>query len=69
MTIVPIGSLSLQVPHSGAQEFVLAITEQIRAQAVHLAGRILEESLEIELERFLGRAKPSVTIMVKQLPP
>jgi len=57
MTIVPIGNLTLQVPAKGSSEFVLAITEQIRTLAVHLAERILEESLKIELDRFLGRAK------------
>ena len=57
MTIVPIGNLSLQVPESGSREFVIAIIEQVKEQIVYLAGRMLEESLETELERFLGRAK------------
>ncbi len=44
MTIVPIGGLSLQVPQNGSRDFVLEIIEQMRAQMVKLASRILEES-------------------------
>jgi putative transposase len=57
MTIVPIGDLSLQVPQNGSRDFVLEIIEQMRAQMVKLASRILEESLETELDRFLERAR------------
>lgn len=57
MAIVPLGGLILQVPQSGEDGFINAIVEQIRHQVVELAKRVLEESLEIELERFLGRAK------------
>ena len=57
MTIVPIGNLSLQVPQSGSKGFAIEIMRQIRNQVVHLASRVLEDSLETELDRFLGREK------------
>jgi transposase-like protein len=57
MTIVPIGNLPLQVPESGSNEFVYQLVEQMREIITQLAGRCLEESLETEMERFLGRQR------------
>lgn len=57
MTIVPIGNLPLQVPESGAEEFVIELVEHMRELILHLAARCLEESLETELDRFLGRQR------------
>lgn len=57
MTIVTIGKLSLQARRSGTAGYVQELVEQIKEHAVKLAGRIIEESLESELERFLGRGK------------
>lgn len=57
MTIVPIGNLPLQVPESGTPEFVFELVEQIQSMILHLVSRSLEESLETELERFLGRKR------------
>lgn len=57
MTIVPIGNLSLQVPESGSDEFVFELVQNIRDLILHLAARCLEESLETEMERFLGRKR------------
>lgn len=57
MTIVPIGSLFLQVPASDtpkfAQELCVVLEEQIR----QVIGRCLEEVLEAEVERWLGRKR------------
>jgi transposase-like protein len=59
MTIVPIGNLLLQVPQSDhpgfTQELCTAILDPIR----QVIGRCLEEALETEIERWLGR-KPHV---------
>jgi hypothetical protein len=55
MTIVPIGNLPLQVPESDSEEFVSQLVEQMREMIVQVAGRFLEESLETEMQRFLGR--------------
>jgi len=57
MTIVPIGNLSLQVPENGSREFVLELVKQMKGMILHLVGRCLEESLETELDRFLGRKR------------
>jgi transposase-like protein len=57
MTIVPMGNLSLQVPESGSTKFVLELVEQMKSKILHLVGRCLEESLETELDRFLGRQR------------
>jgi putative transposase len=57
MTIVPIGNLSLQVPESNSSEFVLELVKEIRSLILDIVGRLLEESLETEMERFLGRAR------------
>jgi transposase-like protein len=57
MAIVPIGKLPLQVPESTSTEFVFELVEQMRRMILHLVGRCLEESLETELERFLGRKR------------
>jgi transposase-like protein len=55
MTIVPIGNLPLQVPESSSPEFIFELVEQIQNMILHLVGRFLEESLETEMDRFLGR--------------
>ena len=65
MTIVPIGNLFLQVPESGSKGFAIEIIRQIRHQVVHLASRVLKDSLETELDRFLGREKPARTKLVE----
>jgi transposase-like protein len=57
MTIVPIGKLALQVPESGSAEFIFELVEQMRRMILHLVSRCLEESLETEQERFLGRKR------------
>jgi putative transposase len=57
MTIVPIGNLPLQVPESGSDEFVFELVQNMQALILHLAARCLEESLETEMERFLGRTR------------
>jgi transposase-like protein len=57
MTIVPIGNLPLQVPESGTTEFVFELVAQLRSMILHLVGRGLEESLETERDRFLGRKR------------
>lgn len=57
MTIVPIGNLPLQVPESGSEEFVFELVEHIRDLILQLAARCLEESLETEMDRFLGRKR------------
>lgn len=57
MSIVTIGKLPLQVPGNGVPNFVMELSEQIRASGLYLAARMIEESLETEVERFLGRGK------------
>lgn len=55
MTIVPIGSLVLQVSSSEHTEFVPELCSAIQGQILYIVGRCLEEVLETELERQLGR--------------
>jgi putative transposase len=57
MAIVHIGKLPLQVPESGSTEFVFGLVEQMRSMILHLVSRCLEESLETELDRMLGRKR------------
>lgn len=57
MTIVPIGKLTVQALGSGTEGVIQELIRQMKGQIVKVAGRIIEESLESELERFLGRAK------------
>ena len=57
MTIVPIGKLTVQTRRRGIEGFTQELARQINEQVVQIAGRIIEENLESELERFLGRAK------------
>jgi transposase-like protein len=57
MTIVPIGNLLLQVPESGSEGFVFQLVEQMREMIVQLVGRCLDESLDTEMERILGRKR------------
>jgi hypothetical protein len=52
MTIVPIGNLTLQVPQSSSKEFILELVEEVRTLILEVVGRLLEESLEAEMERF-----------------
>ena len=55
MTIVHVGKLPMQVPESGSTEFVFELVEQMRSMILHVVSRCLEESLETEVERILGR--------------
>ena len=57
MAIVPIGNLSLQVPNTNAPGFVMELVGEIRVSALYLVKRMIEESLETELDRYLGRGK------------
>jgi transposase-like protein len=57
MAIVPIGKLTLQVPESGSTNFVNGLVEQMSDLILYLVGRCLEESLETEVERLLGRKR------------
>jgi putative transposase len=57
MTIVHIGSLPLQVPESGSANFISELVEQMRNMILHLVSRTLEESLETEVDRILGRPR------------
>lgn len=57
MTIVPIGKLIVQAPRGETEGFIQVLIGQIKEQVVKIAGRIIDESLESELEQFLGRAK------------
>jgi putative transposase len=57
MTIVPIGNLPLQVPQSSSPEFVLELVEEMRTLILDVVGRLLEERMETEMERFLGRKR------------
>ena len=57
MAIVPIGNISLQVPTSKTPSFILELSKQIHAAGIYTAQRMIEESLEVELERFLGRGR------------
>lgn len=57
MAIVHIGKLPLQVPESGTAEFVFGLVEQMRGMILHLVSRCLEESLETEVDRILGRKR------------
>ena len=57
MTIVHIGSLPLQVPESGSMNFITEIVQQMRSMILHLVSRCLEESLETEVDRILGRKR------------
>ncbi len=57
MTIVHIGSLPLQVPESGSMNFINEIVQQMRSMILHLVSRCLEESLETEVDRNLGRKR------------
>ena len=57
MAIVHIGKLPLQGPESGSTEFVFGLVEQMRSMILQLVSRCLEESLETELDRMLGRKR------------
>lgn len=57
MAIVPVGKLSLQVPRQRGEGFVREIIDQMQGMAVRLASRVIEESMETELDRFLERGK------------
>ncbi len=57
MAIVPLGKACLQVPQQDDKGFVTEIIKQMGGLAVQLAGRVIEESLETELERFLERGR------------
>jgi putative transposase len=57
MTIVPIGSLVLQVSPREHSEFVPELCSVIQRQILYAVGRCLEEVLETELEGQLGRGR------------
>jgi transposase-like protein len=57
MTIVPIGKLILQVPDENHPGFVLELCAAIQEQIRQVVGRCLEEVLEAELDRKLGRKR------------
>jgi transposase-like protein len=57
MAIVTIGKLPLQVPENGSAEFVTELIQQMKSMILHLIGRCIEESLETEVERILGRKR------------
>jgi transposase-like protein len=55
MTIVPLGKVVLQVPNQDTPNFALQMMRNIRDVLPGIVGRMLEESLDTELDRFLGR--------------
>jgi transposase-like protein len=57
MTIVPLGSMSVQVPENGSLDFEMELAEQIKLVVPQIIGRVLEESLETEVERMLKRKR------------
>jgi transposase-like protein len=57
MTIVPIGNLIVQVPEVDSPDFVLQIVKQIEGTIPAIVGRMVDECLEVEVERFLGRGR------------
>jgi transposase-like protein len=57
MAIVNLGSLPVQVPPSKTPEFVAELLGQIQHYIPQLVGRVLDESLETEVERLLGRQR------------
>jgi putative transposase len=57
MTIVPLGSMRLQVPENGRLNFELELVEQIKLVVPQIISRVLAESLETEVERMLKRKR------------
>jgi putative transposase len=57
MTIVPIGKLILQVPDEKHPDFVPELWAAIQEQIRQVVGRCLEEVLEVEVDRQLGRGR------------
>jgi len=57
MTIVPIGNLILQVPASDSPRFAPELRGVLEEQIRQVVGRCLEEALETEVERWLGRKR------------
>jgi putative transposase len=57
MAIVHIGKLPLQVPENGSTEYVNELIQQMKSMILQLIGRCIEESLETEVERLLGRKR------------
>lgn len=57
MTIVPIGNLTLQVPESNSTEFMERLSNQMKGMVLGMVGRVLEESLETEVDRLLERER------------
>lgn len=57
MTIVPIGSLFLQVPASDTPRFAQELCAVLEGHIRQVIGRCLEEVLETEVERWLGRKR------------
>jgi putative transposase len=54
MTIVPVGNLILQVPVGDHEEFVRSLTQQMQAYAPRIFQRILEASLDAEVDKWLA---------------
>jgi hypothetical protein len=57
MTIVPLGSMRLQVPENGSLNFEQELVEQIRLVIPQIICRVLSESMETEVERMLNRKR------------
>jgi transposase-like protein len=57
MTIVPIGSLIVQVPPSDTPQFAQELSAVLEKQIRQVIGRCLEEVLESEVEGWLGRKR------------
>ena len=56
MTIVHVGTLSLQVKRgTSRQVFVAGLIAQISEQVRRIVGRCIEEALEAEVTELLGR--------------
>lgn len=55
MPIVPIGKVVLLDPIPGMPDFALQVFQKIRNLLPDIAGRMLDENLETELETFLER--------------
>ena len=55
MPIVPIGSAVLQVPEMNSPDFILQLVKQIEGEIPEIVKRFIDQSLETEVERLLGR--------------
>lgn len=57
MTIVTVGKLTLQIPQGRSNGFVKEIIGQMQGMVKQLVGRVIEESMDTELDEFLGRGR------------